>query len=103
MYTQPIQNLQEAISCLSQLPTAEQKQAFGYIDSLMVQYLSAKQDIGTPNVHLPDDGAKQSFWAHYEAYQKAVSALDDGWTDKEHDELWDNVRDKNDFGREVVF
>lgn len=44
---------------------------------------------------------QQRFFAWRERYQQMQ--FDDDWTDEMHDELWNNVRDKNDFGREVVF
>lgn len=44
---------------------------------------------------------QQRFFAWRERYQHMQ--FDDDWTDEMHDELWDNVRDKNDVGRDVVF
>lgn len=94
MHTQPIQNLQEAIRCLEKLPQAEQKQAFGYIDSLMLMAFDNQPK---------DSDLQASYLTWRKNYESVLASLDDGWTDEKHDEIWDNVRDKNDVGRGVSF
>lgn len=96
MQLQQTQTLQQAFANLRHLPTVEQKQVFSLIDSLLLKTKSQKP------TDEPSD-LQKSFLEWRKNYEASIAELDDGWTDEDHDAIWNNVRDRNDTGREVSF
>ncbi len=50
----------------------------------------------------PKDDSPKDPYTRWKEWHDNFVKLDDDWTDADHDTIWDNVRDKNDFGREPI-
>ncbi|MBS9780449.1 MAG: hypothetical protein KGV51_07475 [Moraxellaceae bacterium] len=50
----------------------------------------------------PKDDSLKDPYTRWKKWHDNFAKLDDEWTDADHDAIWDNVRDKNDFGREPI-
>lgn len=96
MRLQQTQTLQQAYTNLQHLPKVEQKQVFNLIDSLLLK-TKTQQPTDEPSE------LQKRFLEWRKNYEASIADLDDGWTDEDHDALWNSVRDKNDTGREVNF
>lgn len=96
MQLQQTQTLQQAYANLQHLPKVEQKQVFNLIDSLLLK-TKTQQPTNEPSE------LQKRFLEWRKNYEASIADLDDGWTDEDHDALWNSVRDKNDTGREVNF
>ncbi len=105
---QHIQSINQAVLTMQKMSDDKQRKVFDYIELLVLQdkdnsvnKVTTKpknQDKQTSKVDL-----QQRFLAWRKEYEQTMAELDDGWTDDDHNAIWDNVRDKNDFGREVTF
>lgn len=97
MQLQQTQTLQQAFANLRHLPTVEQKQVFSLIDSLLLKTKSQKP------TNEPSD-LQKSFLEWQARHQAMIATLDENdMTDEEFDEIFNNLRDRNDVGREVNF
>lgn len=97
MQLQPTQTLQQAYTNLQHLPKVEQKQVFSLIDSLLLKTERQK------STDEPSELQKR-FLEWHAQHQAMIATLDeDDMTDEEFDEIWNNLRDSNDTGREVNF
>lgn len=103
------------IVALEKLPLADKEHLFKELwQSLLMDYQAGKQrqllqgaDLDKManefNALQHTTDAQTHFLAWRADYEKMCADLDDGFDDKMHDEIWQDVRDKNDFGREVSF
>lgn len=104
------------IVALEKLPLADRELLFKELwQSLLVDYQAGKQrqllqgadlDKMAGDFHALQQNAtdaQKHFLAWRADYEKMCADLDDGFDDKMHDEIWQNVKDKNDFGREASF
>ncbi len=97
--------LHKAVVHLQALPEVQQEQVVKQIEEfyqvLPIIKVTRQEDIDKEQELIAQDDKVNGPYTRWKKWhEKTFAESDDEWTDADHDAIWNNVRDKNDFGRE---